>query len=206
MMNLTEPTFIKRKNALIRLGLLEIKSEGNSRNYNLKIFSKLKNFKLPKSLKEMRIYLDNSRKSLQILGQENKSQITLSNIYNNITSKNNNTNTNINITNKTYPREDYNLVLEAFQRYKGIKLAGPEIPQQLKAIKMMFQAERKPQEIVNCMKWFYDHQDDEETSWARNWTIWTVQKKMAEFIAGKLGGSTSLDEEYPTYTEKDKQW
>jgi len=85
---------------------------------------------------------------------------------------------------KSFPRETYNLILEAYQKYKGIKLNGTEflIPQ--RAIKLMLRDERKPEEIINFMKWL--NENESTIPWVRMWTIWTVRKKIAEFLAGKL--------------------
>lgn len=198
LMGLTEPTFIKRRKELEVIGLLEVKVEGNHRIYRLKFFKNLKFFKCPKSFGQTLDYLDKSRKSLTISSEETQ-QLTLNPIiYNNILSlksKNKYIN-NKNI--KRYPKEYYTIVLRAFSKYKGVKLSGPEIPQHLRPIKMMFKANHKPKEIVDFMKWLHDHEDDERTSWARLWTIWTVQKKIPEFLAGKLK-SPKMEDEYPTY-------
>ena len=117
-------------------------------------------------------------------------KITNKDISNNIIS-NNNTNK---VTGKTYPKEDYTIVLDAFKKYKGVGLMGPEVAYHCRAIKMMFQANRKPKEIIDFMKWLHDNERNEETSWVKTWTIWTVQKKMAEFVAGKLEVSIGKDD------------
>lgn len=85
---------------------------------------------------------------------------------------------------KSFPRENYNLILDAYQHYKGIKLSGPEFLSPQKAIKTMFEADRKPNEIIAFMKWTSENLNT--VPWMRNWTLWTIQKKIAEFSAGKL--------------------
>lgn len=85
---------------------------------------------------------------------------------------------------KSFPRENYNLVLDAYQHYKGIKLSGPEFLSPQKAIKTMFEANRKSDEIIAFMKWTSENLNT--VPWMRNWTLWTIQKKIAEFSAGKL--------------------
>ena len=122
----------------------------------------------------------------------------LHNIYiNNIPNNKNNNNykiSNNNTNKKTYPKEDYAMVINAFKKYKGVGLMGPEISYHMRAIKMMFQAERKPKDIIDFMKWLHDNERNEETSWVKTWTIWTVQKKIAEFVAGKLEVSTGKED------------
>jgi len=83
-----------------------------------------------------------------------------------------------------FPKVDYVLVLNAYQKYKGVKLSGPEFLVPMRAIKTMFKAKRKPEEIISFMRWL--NENEEVIPWVRTWTIWTVQKKIAEFSAGKL--------------------
>lgn len=220
----SEPTFISKRKKLEELGLIEIVDKGRRRIVNLKNLSRLKNFKLPTNLDEQSKYIDNSRHFIIESAKNEASKDPKSDLSDNIyiynTNKsniinNNNNNINNNINNntesinnnnviakekkETFLREDYNLILEAYKKYKGVELMGPEIAYHMRAIKMMFQAMHKVQEIINFMKWLHDNQNNEETSWVRTWTIWTVQKKINEFVAGKLKVGKSLDEEYPEY-------
>ena len=59
---------------------------------------------------------------------------------------------------------------------------------------MMFQADHKPKEIIDFMKWLHDNEKNEETAWVKTWTIWTVQKKIAEFVGGKLAVPTGKED------------
>lgn len=84
--------------------------------------------------------------------------------------------------NISFKRKDYSLVLEAYQRLKGIRLQGEEYKPVKQAIKSMFLSGRTPEQIIDCMEWFASLKED----WAKNWTINTVRKKMPEFVAGKF--------------------
>ena len=195
VLGFSEPTFIRKRKILEQIGLLEVKEMPNSnrKRINLKFLSRIKNFKLPdipeKQVKYLLSCLDSlySRETkegqLRIEGLKN---FKSSSIYKYILSTVINNNTSNNAKKVTFPKADYDRVIKAFQRYKGVGLVGPEIPQHLRAVKTMFKAGRKPKEIIAFMKWLHDHEDDERTPWVKTWTIWTVQKKMAEFVAGKL--------------------
>ena len=162
--------------------------------------SRLKFFKLPQDPIKQRNYLIRIRKTIiPISGKTG--QMTLSRsiyIYNN--KYNNNINNIYTKKNKKvkFPKENYTLVLQAFKKYKGVALYGPEIAQHLRAIKTMFKSNRKPKEAIDFMRWLSAHEQDSNTPWVKNWTIWTVQKKLAEFLAGKLK-VRSLEDQYPQY-------
>lgn len=85
-----------------------------------------------------------------------------------------------------FPKEDYAIVLNAYKRYKGVGLFGPEQYRAQHAVKQMFLAKRSVKQIVDCMKFFASVVDTEGYSWVRSWTLETVMKKMPEFVAGKL--------------------
>jgi cellobiose-specific phosphotransferase system component IIB len=127
------------------------------------------------------------------------------NIYNNTSKTNNTNNINNNITNtdkpikQSFPNEDYNLVLDAFRKYKGVGLVGPEVLYHKRAIKLMFEAKHTPKEIIDFMKWLKENEKNEEQPWVKMWTIWTVQKKIPEFLGGKLKISKTIEEEFPAY-------
>lgn len=95
-----------------------------------------------------------------------------------------------------FANEDYELVLNAYRKYKGVGLQGPEIQRAKRAIKQMFLAQRSIKQIVDCMKFFHDNQSNEEMRWVQSWTVETVMKKMPEFVAGKLKART-MDDDYP---------
>lgn len=215
------PIYLKKRKELEQKGLLQVKIENHNftriilaskRLWGLKesLRGSLTFLKTPPTLwndKEFLNYIDNAGKTLTkalIEGSKEVGQLELvDNIYINSSSKNNITdNSKINkIVNKviTYPKEDYNLVIDAFKKYKGVGLMGPEITYHLRAIKLMFQAEHKPKEIIDFMKWLHDNEKNEETSWVKTWTIWTVQKKLPEFVGGKLKVGNSIEEEFPAY-------
>lgn len=94
--------------------------------------------------------------------------------------------------------EEYSTVLNAYMKYKGIELRGEEIKDTGFVIKKMFDSQRTSQQIIEFMKWLKEHENCEEYPWVRFWTITTVQKKLPEFIAGKLK-TDSWKNEYPQY-------
>jgi len=207
LMGFSEPTFIKKRKELEKMGLIEIKDVGNRRVIDLRILSRLKFFKLPKEYIKQLDYIDRAIKSLTILEEKQGQLLLTHSIYNNnINNTNNNiNNNNINNTNSInsntnkpiytrYPAEDYTMVLNAYKKYKGVGLIGPEVDQHRRAIKTMFRANRKPKEIVDFMEWLSKHENDEKTPWVRTWTIWTVQKKIHEFVSGKLKVKTMSDD------------
>ena len=61
----------------------------------------------------------------------------------------------------------------------------------------MFKSNRKPKDIIAFMKWLNENESNEETAWVKTWTIWTVQKKMAEFLGGKLDIEGNFEKRYP---------
>jgi len=85
-------------------------------------------------------------------------------------------------TTTTFPKEWYDAVLKAYQELKGVELHGPEFDPIMQAIKSMFLAKRKPEEIIKCMEWF----EESEEEWTDNWTINTIKIKLPEFSGGKL--------------------
>ena len=59
----------------------------------------------------------------------------------------------------------------------------------------MFLAQRSVKQIVDCMRFFSEHDRDEDYKWMQSWTIETVMKKIPEHIAGKLK-ARSMDDDY----------
>ena len=200
-MGMSYLTYLKRRKQLEEIGLLEVKIQHQN---NTKIILKTdllwglikfirgsyKKYKTPTSLndaKKLEEYIDTTRKSLfEALAK--KGQLKLSHSIYSI-----NTPKPLKPTTTHYPKYHYTIVLRAFQKYKGVKLYGPEINQHMRAIKTMFKSNRKPKEIVDFMKWLHDHEDHEQTPWVKSWTIWTVQKKLPEFVGGKLKVEKSGD-------------
>jgi len=82
----------------------------------------------------------------------------------------------------SFKKKDYNLILEEYQRLKGISLQGEERRPVEQAIKTMFMSQRTPKQIIACMKWLASLPEE----WAQKWTINTVRKKLPEFVAGKF--------------------
>lgn len=189
LMGLSEPTFINKRKKLEKIGLIEVEDNGDRRVINLNFLSRLKFFKSPSGYKKLLKYIDTAIKSLKVVDQK-EGQLSLSRSIYYINNTKTNTNTNNTIR---YPKEYYTKVLDAYKKYKGVDLSGPEIPQHMRAIKTMFKAGRKPEEAVSFMRWLNEHEDDEQTPWVRTWTIWTVQKKLNEFLAGKLRVSGGVE-------------
>jgi len=221
-------SYLKKRKELEEFGLIrvEIEKHNLTRIYldSEKLWGLIKfirpsykNYKTPPatmSLLEVKENIANTRKSLvELVGKINngeKNFVFSHNIYNTNNNKSPNLVSNTNTVSddssskvycaKTYPKEDYKLVLDAFREYKGVEIAGPEVAYHCRAIKMMFQAGRSPQQIADFMKWLHSKQGDRDMAWVRTWTIWTVQKKIAEFVAGKLE-PRSKKEEYQKYGE-----
>jgi hypothetical protein len=194
---LSEPTFISKRKQLEAMGLIKIIINSNKMVMDLKFLSRLKFFKLPLDASKQSDYIDNAVKTLVPMDEKEdllKENDNIYNIYN--TNNINNKDNNILVKGKTFPKQDYDIVITAYKKYKGVGLVGPEVAYHLKAIKLMFQADRKVKEIVDFMKWLHDNEKNEETTWVKTWTIWTVQKKLPEFVAGKLNVKTVTDE-YP---------
>ena len=93
-----------------------------------------------------------------------------------------------------FPKTDYDIVLEVYQKLKGIKLQGREFEPCQQAIKTMFLSGRTKEQIVDFMSWIAsvleDGKENEKLArqyiWLENWTLDTIKKKMPEYIAGKF--------------------
>lgn len=101
---------------------------------------------------------------------------------------------NIDITNK----ESILRIIKKYIECKGIELLGDEIRKPSYAIKSMLDSGRTEKQIMDFIDWFKKYENNEEMAWVRQWNIETVQKKIPEFVAGKLKVKT-WEEEYPTY-------
>lgn len=100
---------------------------------------------------------------------------------------------------KKYPAADYQSVIHAYKKYKGVGVA-PRSPDELRirhAAKQMFKSGHKVGEIIQCLQFFKEHEGEEGFNWLNFWTIETVMKKMPEFKAGKLKVHSVFDDEEP---------
>lgn len=102
------------------------------------------------------------------------------------------------INNSTYSTGNYIRVITAYTQYKGIELRGEEIKDTFRVVKKMFDSQRTPSQIIDCMKWLHKNENSEFYKWTSNWTIRTVQLKMPEFLAGKLKART-WEDDIPEY-------
>ena len=75
---------------------------------------------------------------------------------------------------QSFPREDYNRVIEVYQEAKDTKFEGKEYDPIMQSIKTMFTNGRTPEQIIAVIK----HLEDAEYSW----TINTVKNKIAEIL------------------------
>lgn len=91
-------------------------------------------------------------------------------------------------TEQSFKKEEYNSILEEYQKLKGIKLQGAEFLPYQQAIKTMFMSGRTKDNIIACMKWLAEGREE----WMENWTIKTAKMKMPEFIAGKFNKITTI--------------
>lgn len=78
-----------------------------------------------------------------------------------------------------FPQEWYDEVLTAYQKLKKIELKGEEYKPAKRDIKTIFMSQRTPEEIIRCMKWLASGEEE----WSEQWTLGTVFKKLAEFLA-----------------------
>ena len=215
-LGISKPTFIKYKRILINLGFIEERKDPNNNFRHslifveppipddvLKILTWVKKFYLGKKS----LPAPNTKKVLDIARKISKNKaLTKSEeslirpyIYNNnpLFNINNNINNNISNTsnNKTkapkkqkerFPRGWYEKVLDAYEKYKGIKIAGPERTQASHAIRNAFLSGHKPKDLIDFMEWLSKNEDNPQLPWVKNWILNTVQKKMPEWKAGKL--------------------
>jgi len=82
---------------------------------------------------------------------------------------------------KTFKKENYNIVLEEYQKLRDITLQGKEFDPVMQDIKTMFMSERSVEDIIGCMKWLASKQEE----WMENWTIKTVKLKVPFYITNK---------------------
>lgn len=157
----------------------------------------LKIIKLVKSTNKFTIFkwLDNRFIDLNISINQptNNQQATTTNNDNNILSFISSKlilNSNIKYKPITYIK-----LLNLYMELKGIKLMGEEKKCALYSIHNMLKSGRKPQNILAFMLWFNQNEDDKNYPWVKNWTIKTVERKLPEFLAGKLKIPT-LDDMY----------
>jgi len=80
---------------------------------------------------------------------------------------------------ETFKKEDYTLVLTAYQKLKQVELQGEEFRPIQQAIKTMFMSSRTPYEIIALMEVFSRGSQE----WMENWTINTVKTKLPEYIS-----------------------
>jgi len=103
--------------------------------------------------------------------------------------------------------EIYKRIIDAYEKYKGIKLSGAEYGEVKRAIKTMLYSKRTEQNIINFMKWvasiLEEMEEDDKLAkkycWLENWTILTIKRKMPEFLAGKLEQTEEVD--IPSYAK-----
>lgn len=135
------------------------------------------------------------------IDQQNIQQNTSGSTTNNNINNTNNLSSLINLfinkyisnkNNDTYKQYEY--VLKGYIDNKGVELKGKEVMDCLFVIKKMFDSERTPKQIVDFIQWLKLVENKEEYPWVRNWTLNTVQKKLPEYLAGKLKIKTQEDE------------
>ena len=94
----------------------------------------------------------------------------------------------------TVPTETYKILTDAYKQYKGVELQGAEFGEVKRAIKTMLYSGRTKENILDFMKFCseicelmkVDEQMTKQYCWLENWTILTIRRKMAEFLAGKF--------------------
>lgn len=83
---------------------------------------------------------------------------------------------------ESYPKEDYDEIIERFQELKGMKLSGSEFKPIQQDIKTMFMNGREKGDIMDLMEWL----EENDQAWSKNWNMGTVKKKIPEWVAGNL--------------------
>lgn len=93
----------------------------------------------------------------------------------------------------SFKKEDYNKIIDIYQKLKGITLQGNEFLPIQQTIKTMLMSDRTPDQIISCMYFLAD-----DKFFSSIWTIKTVRLKLPEFLAGKLK-KIEPDESSPLY-------
>lgn len=191
ILHLSKPTYIKFRNELIERKVLALVHHGN-KLWTLKLLqiSRIPLIKIP-SREDAHSYLDSLQRKVHPLSEKEIVQISMDGIIKEEVKKEIVKSKEKEIEKKKqeeirYPEEDYKIVLNGYKKYKGVGLIGPEIARAKKAIKEMFKASRSPKQIVDCMKFFKENQNDDENRWMRYWTLETIGKKIPEFLANSL--------------------
>ena len=166
ILGITKPTFTKRKKELCGRGLLEEEQVGRYKKLILKVLPQLPHFDPPNTPVGMAKYLKEQRANL---GQTKELRTV-----------------RLEPKEKRFPANNYKVVLEAYKKYKGINIKGAEANIVKRAAKTMFKSERTVKNILDFMKWISENENKKGMEWLKSWTIWTVQKKMPEFVAKKL--------------------
>lgn len=86
---------------------------------------------------------------------------------------------------RTEAQRKYDVCLEAYQQIRGVQLAGKEFNLLRRELKLMFDSGRTPEQIIEFMKWC---ESQPPGSVWRHWTMFTIRKHIADFIAGRLQG------------------
>ncbi len=191
---LSNDTYYKRRDKLAKLGLIKLEKHGKKRVILIRKFNRLLEFKLPSDLQKYDAYLDKQIRLIRPLTEndlkqeeERLEQLRIDGIAEEKASEIVKKKEEIKKKEEQrFPAEDYVSVLNAYSKYKGLGLVGPEVLRAKHAIKQMFLAQRSVKDIVDCLRFFHDHWNKDGYQWMHNWTLETVMKKMPEFVAGKL--------------------
>lgn len=202
----SENTYYKLRSRLVKLGLIQINKNGRRQTIQFNFVHRLSEFsKIPvdpsKHFEFFKSYIPKIKfDTPEIINQTNKqsAQVLFDGI---VKEKAQEMVKKKEVRQKKeearFPNEYYESVLNAFKKYKKIGLMGPEIVRAKKAIKQMFLADRSPKQIIDCMKFFADHNKEDEYKWLQNWTLETVMKKIPEFLGGQLK-SNRMEDQYPS--------
>lgn len=203
----TEKTFKTHREELEKLGIISVVTNNRRKEIKFNNVSRIPKFELPSSQLQWLPYIEKIKSSLvaytpQYFVEEQKKQndqqakIKVDAIIQDTLKKEREkAKAKAKREEQRFPNEDYDIVLTAYKKYKGVGLLGPEVIRAKRAIKQMFLAQRSIKQIVDCMKFFHDNQRNEEMRWLQSWTLETVMKKMPEFVAGKLKVRT-MDDDY----------
>ncbi len=191
---LSNDTYYKRRDELARLGLIKLEKRGKKRIILIRKFNRLSEFKLPSNLQKHDTYLNEQINLIKPLTEndvkleeQQLEQLRINGIAEEKATEIIKRKEEIKKKEEQrFPADDYRIVLNAYSKYKGVGLIGPEVLRAKHAIKQIFLAQRSTNQIIDCLKFFHDHANNENYRWLHSWTLETVMKKMPEFVSGKL--------------------
>lgn len=94
-------------------------------------------------------------------------------------------------TAKAYPREWYASCIAAYEGVRGVKLSGDEYAPLQRELKLLFRAGRTSEQIIAFFEWL----EENYTKQGLDWTYFTVRKRIADFLAGRMSAGSKSNAE-----------